>query len=121
MNKPSQPHAAQIQRRVKHSTAAQIFGAGLFIIGLLFLVTPLWHLGLLCLILAIALNALRTTDHTCGACGNHVAPTSTLCPTCRITLEPPPSRTQARLLAFGILILIIIASTLVKRAIEGTL
>lgn len=116
MNTPSAP----ITRRVIHSTAAQLIGAALFILGL-FLLVIFWPLALLCLLAALLLGAVRRTEYACGACGNHVAQTSTLCPTCRIPLDPPPSRLQRTLLGLGLITLILIAAVLLKRWMEGTL
>lgn len=61
------------------------------------------------MLLGIVVDTIRTVEHTCGACGNHVA------------LEPPPSPWRVRLLTLGLIVLVVIGGTLLKRWMLGTL
>jgi hypothetical protein len=120
MNTPTPRPTALIKRRVKNIGTAQILAFCFFVggIALLFL---FWPLGLLAMLLGIVVDTIRTVEHTCGACGNHVASTSTLCPTCHFTLEPPPSPWRARLLSLGLITLVVIGGILLRRWMLGTL
>jgi len=119
MNTSTERPTALIKRRVKNGTA-QILALCFFIggIALLFL---FWPLGLLAMLLGIVVDTIRTVEHSCGACGNHVASTSTLCPTCHFTLEPPPSPWPDRLLSLGLIALVVIGGILLRRWMLGTL
>lgn len=79
--------AARLSRRVKTggSTLAAVFTAGL---GLLFLLI-FWPLGAALLILACFVGARHQRAAYCSACGNGVASTSCLCPTCHANLAEP--------------------------------
>jgi hypothetical protein len=123
MNTSTERPTALIKRRVKNGTAQTVafcfFFGGIYL--LLFLSPPL---GLLAMLLGLVVDAFRTVEHTCGACGacgNHVASTSTLCPTCHITLEPPPSPWPNRLLSLGLIALVVIGGILLRRWMLGTL
>ena len=120
MNTSTPRPTALIKRRVKNTGTAQILAFCFFFggIALLFL---FWPLGLLAMLLGIVVDTIRTVEHTCGACGNHVALTSTLCPTCHFTLEPPPSPWRVRLLTLGLIVLVVIGGALLKRWMLDTL
>jgi hypothetical protein len=119
MNTSTERPTALIKRRVKNGTA-QILALCFFIggIALLFL---FWPLGLLAMLLGLVVDTIRTVEHSCGACGNQVARTSTLCPTCHFSLEPPPSPWPDRLLSLGLITLVVIGGILLRRWMLGTL
>ena len=60
-----------------------------FVIGLISLFL-FWPLGLLFIAIAFAVNTKTAFVSTCGNCGNQVAHSSILCPTCSADLAPEP-------------------------------
>lgn len=121
MNTSTPRPTALIKRRVKNTGTAQIVAFCFFFGGIYLLLFLSLPLGLLAMLLGIVVDTIRTVEHTCGACGNHVAITSTLCPTCHITLEPPPSPWPDRLLSLGLIVLVVIGGVLLRRWMLGTL
>jgi len=120
MNTSTERPTALIKRRVKNGTA-QTVAFCFFFGGIYLLLFISWPHGLLAMLLGIVVDTIRTVEHTCGACGNHVASTSTLCPTCHFTLEPPPSPWRARLLSLSLITLVVIGGILLRRWMLGTL
>jgi hypothetical protein len=66
------------------------FVALLFLIAAALCFIPFWPLSLIFLALTIACDAKTKTIHHCDHCGNEVAATCRLCPTCRADLAPEP-------------------------------
>lgn len=62
----------------------------LFLIAAVVLLIPFWPLSLIFLALTIACDAKMKTVYHCDHCGNEVASTCRLCPTCRADLAPEP-------------------------------
>lgn len=87
----------------------------LFLIAAVVLLIPFWPLSLIFLALTIACDAKMKTVYHCDHCGNEVASTCRLCPTCRADLAPEPRlRFWKNLIAtFVILILMALALYLI--------
>lgn len=85
------PTAHRIHRT--RSSGSQLTAIILFLVGIGCLLS-IWPLGLLIIVIALAMDGRRIKTATCGACGNEVAPTSTLCPVCHIHLTAPSLRQQ---------------------------
>lgn len=73
-------------RKSQNGLISAFFTVVGFITAIIGLLTgwPAMVIGLLLIILGVVTGK---TNHICGACGNTVAATSTLCPTCRATLH----------------------------------
>jgi hypothetical protein len=111
MNPPALPETpTAIRKHSTRSSGSQVLSLILFLIGLACLLI-IWPLGLLIIIIALLLDGRRIKITTCGACGNEVAPTSTLCPTCHIQLTAPPLRPQ--IIKWCIILLILMAAALI--------
>jgi hypothetical protein len=89
------------------------FVALLFLIAAVVFLIPFWPLSLIFLALTIACDAKMKTLYHCDHCGNEVAATCRLCPTCRADLAPEPRKPFwiAMLRTLGLLA--ILASSLV--------
>jgi hypothetical protein len=89
------------------------FVALLFLIAAALCFIPFWPLSLIFLALTIACDAKMKTIYHCDHCGNEVASTCRLCPTCRADLAPEPRKPFwiAMLRTLGLLA--ILASSLV--------
>lgn len=81
------PAAAYLMTRRVRTSGSQGMALGFGFLGLLFLVF-FWPLGLLLILIAFFADAKYGKAHYCGSCGNDVAPTSRLCPTCHSELIP---------------------------------
>ena len=89
MNSPSPIYTYRLTHRVRIGGSG--FAAIAFIlIGLLCLIFVHWLLGLLSVGIALIVDTKHKTICTCGHCGNEVAPTCRLCPTCRADLAAQP-------------------------------
>jgi hypothetical protein len=79
------------------------FAAGCWVIGILLAVAGLFMWPML--IPAVGLMILGSlsdkTSSYCGACGNTVAPTSRMCPTCQAHLSAPQTSPLAYLVKMG--------------------
>ena len=71
-----------------------LLGLGSILLGLACFLLFSWLLGLLIILGGIVLivggslvDSKYRTDHFCSACGNDVAPTSQLCPTCHASFR----------------------------------
>ena len=92
------------------SSGSRVINLFIFLLGigcLLFI----WPLGLLIIIVALILDSRHIKIAACGACGNEVAPTSTLCPTCHIQLTAPPLRPQ--IIKWCLILLFFLAAALI--------
>jgi len=89
MNTEETIYTYRLTHRVR--TGGSGFAAIVFmLIGLLCLLFVHWLLGLLGIALAILVDTKHKTITTCGHCGNEVAPTCRICPTCRADLAAHP-------------------------------
>lgn len=98
--------ALRLTRRVRTSSLTASLLLLIIGLGLLFF---FWPLGVV-LILVALLSDKAELQTTCGNCGNQVAPTSILCPTCQVqlTAEPIGRQFSRSLLRIGALIAIIL-------------
>lgn len=115
-----QPQALRVRSRIKTGgsgiLAIPIYGVGgLFCIaalplgfGTVFLGLVSLVLGFVCLIVAYLVDSKHRTAHHCTACGNEVAATSSLCPTCRAALTPGPDGWQMHGGKIGIAIIVVV-------------
>lgn len=89
-------HAMQAERITK--TRGSGLAAGIFILAFLCFVGGifLWPLWIVSIILILVALTTERTYAICGHCGNEVAPTSALCPTCRSALAHHHGRSAMR-------------------------
>jgi len=83
-------------RRVR-AGGSSCLAAVVFLIGLCMLISPLFLIGLAFILAAGLLQTRYVTQFFCGSCGNDVAATSDLCPTCHCDLEDKPETTQQKM------------------------
>jgi uncharacterized membrane protein YhaH (DUF805 family) len=89
------------------------FVALLFLIAAVVFLIPFWPLSLIFFALTIACDAKTKTIHHCDHCGNEVASTCRLCPTCRADLAPEPRKPFWIAMIRTLGLLAILASSLV--------
>ena len=120
MNKPVQQprmpttgstHAYRHTRSISRGgsgCAAYLFAILGIFIGVFSIASGGNVIGLVLAVLLIGIAALaepkKHRTAICGACGNEVAPTSSLCPTCRAKLTAAPRRFRLDPVAWAILV-----------------
>ena len=90
MNASTTPTVYTYRRARKVHVSGSGFVALLFLIAAALCFIPFWPLSLIFLALTIACDAKMKTLYHCDHCGNEVAATCRLCPTCRADLAPAP-------------------------------
>jgi predicted nucleic acid-binding Zn ribbon protein len=80
------PTACILTRKVRKS-GSEGLALLLALVGIFLMLFAWWPIGLLCIIGAFFADAKYGPAHYCPVCGNDVAPTSRLCPTCHNALS----------------------------------
>lgn len=62
------------------------------LLGIVFLLFIFWPVGIAIMIISALVDAKTRLISICGHCGNEVAHTSELCPTCHADLAPEPRK-----------------------------
>jgi hypothetical protein len=92
MNVEQPAYANRIIRKVR-AGGSGVLALVFFLVGVACLLA-FWPLGLVLMLSAFLVDAKKKDVCTCGRCGNEVAPSSKLCPTCRAELVTPTASQQ---------------------------
>ena len=91
MNTDEQIYSYLVTRKVRSGGSRILCILGI-LFGLIILVFIFWPVGIAIMIISALIDAKTRFVSICGHCGNEVAHTSSLCPTCHADLAPEPRK-----------------------------
>jgi hypothetical protein len=106
------PTARILTRKVRESGSEGLAWL-LALVGIFLMLFAWWPIGLLCIIGAFFAGAKYGQAHYCPVCGNDVAPTSRLCPTCNNALaaaDASPGESSRVVLTALLVFVVIVAA-----------
>lgn len=109
----TETHAARILTRKVRKSGSEGLALLLMLSGIFLMLFTWWPIGFLCIIIAFFADARYGPVHYCPACGNDVAPTSRLCPTCSNALAAakPSTGPSSKAVLIALLIIAVIATS----------
>ena len=117
MDEQEQIYSYRVTRSVR-TGGNSIVACILILAGVAAFIFTSWIIGLVLIIIGAACDTKKKRVAHCGNCGNTVALTSILCPTCHADLAPPPpSKFKAAAVTVLILALMIFAAWLTIKAL----
>ncbi|HBJ86477.1 MAG TPA: hypothetical protein DDZ88_22005 [Verrucomicrobiales bacterium] len=91
MSTEEQIYSYRVTRKVRTGGSRILCILGI-LLGLVFLIFIFWPVGLALMLISALIDAKTRLISSCGHCGNEVAHTSRLCPTCQADLAPEPRK-----------------------------